>query len=466
MIPELLSRTMLQKGVDRLLDETANELRLLKKHDREAKQRAEKEKGSVADLEKLKETIEEYKAREAEKLSGADEPVWMPRDPVTALVQSAYDEFFETWGLVKSSDQTRNLALAQIPISDLELNSDALEFLEGTRRLGGRWLTRFGERDARFITWGATALVGRWLRGKHLFPRSAASTYTIKNRDRVLLVGDWGSGIPRARQISTAMRSSLEQALRDNRCCHVIHLGDVYYTGQRREYDKRFLTCWPVFLSDPETTTSWCLNGNHDMYSGGDDYFDYLLADPRFHHQERSSYFCLENDYWQILGLDSAYDDGDLHGEQASWVHQQRTASSSKGGILLTHHQPFSTYESTPDRLLDRLRPTLNTGLVRAWFWGHEHRCALYEERERVTYPRLVGHGGVPVLAPSPNAVKPNGVRFQFGEAEDEYFYGFVNERFQRFGFAELTFENDSIEVRYVTELGAQATKETLKAKP
>jgi hypothetical protein len=172
----------------------------------------------------------------------------------------------------------------------------------------------------------------------------------------------------------------------------------------------------------------------------------------------------LENDYWQILGLDSSYDDGDLHGEQASWAHQQRTASSHKGGILLTHHQPFSSFEPAPEKLLERLRPTVRAGLVRSWFWGHEHRCVLYEEREQITYPRLVGHGGVPVLAPK--TAKPKGVSFQFGEAENEYFYGFVNERFQRFGFAELTFDNDSIAVRYVTELGAQAEKESLKVKP
>ena len=31
--------------------------------------------------------------------------------------------------------------------------------------------------------------------------------------------------------------------------------------------------------------TSWALNGNHDMYSGGWGYFDHLLADERFSRQ-------------------------------------------------------------------------------------------------------------------------------------------------------------------------------------
>jgi hypothetical protein len=64
----------------------------------------------------------------------------------------------------------------------------------------------------------------------------------------------------------------------------------------------------------------WALNGNHDRYSGGHGYFGYLLHDPRFRGQWRgasadhtlSSYFSLENEDWQLLGLDSAYLNHDL----------------------------------------------------------------------------------------------------------------------------------------------------------
>jgi hypothetical protein len=45
---------------------------------------------------------------------------------------------------------------------------------------------------------------------------------------------------------------------------------------------------------------------------------------------------------------------------------------------------------------------------------------------------------------------------------QDEFFYRFGSERFLRFGFAELTFEEKSIGVRYLTELGAEAKKEHL----
>jgi hypothetical protein len=462
MIEELLNPPMLKLAVRRLLEETRTELGLLQKNDPGARKRAEESDGADGDLEQLEGEIEKYEAGEAGDLSGSTQrPIWIPRDPIAALIQSVYDEFFDDLDLIRRPEGDRALTGKNVPISSWELAPDAIEFLEGTKRLGGRWLTRFGERDGRFLSWGAMAKVRAWLRGKHDFAPKPAPAYSIGNKDRVLLVGDWGSGIPRARQVATAMRTSLEQALREGRRCHVIHLGDVYYTGQQREYEKRFLDPWPVRRSDSAAhVSSWCLNGNHDMYSGGHAYFNYLLGDPRFRPQARASYFSLENDHWQILGLDSAYDEADLHGEQAAWVYQMRTTSPGKAGILMTHHQPFSSFETTGDAMLNRLGPVLRSRLIRAWFWGHEHRCALYNARENIAYPRLVGHGGVPVWAPKDS--QPGDVAFEYGRQEDEYFLSY-RESFLRLGFAELTFNDAMIEVRYVTELGAQAKSEVLR---
>jgi hypothetical protein len=342
------------------------------------------------------------------------------------------------------------------------LDEGILSYLDGDQQLAGRYLTQFGERDGRFLSWGAAATMRRWLRGRHVFPRDAAPPFPIGNQDRVLLVGDWGSGIPRAQQVATAMRSSLEQAVREGRRCHVIHLGDTYYTGTEREYRLRFLAHWPVYPTDSlADTSSWCLNANHDMYSGGYDYFDYLLKEPRFSRQGRSSYFSLENDHWQLLGLDSAYADGDFYGAQPAWVEEQRLAAPQKAGGLLTHHQPFSAFETSGPLMLDRLRLTLNRKAIRAWFWGHEHRCAIYKPRGGIEYPRLIGHGGVPVWTPQGN--QPDEVTYEFGRDQREYLLSY-GEKFQRFGFAELTFDRERLEVRYITELGNESKKELLTA--
>ena len=99
---------------------------------------------------------------------------------------------------------------------------------------------------------------------------------------------------------------------------HVIHLGDVYYSGWPEEYEDHFLPNWPVAPGQEDRYGSRCLNANHDMFSGG--HFDHLLKDERFRRQrsarQPTSYFSLENDHWQILGLDSAWQDGDLAGSQ------------------------------------------------------------------------------------------------------------------------------------------------------
>jgi hypothetical protein len=184
------------------------------------------------------------------------------------------------------------------------------------------------------------------------------------------------------------------------------------------------------------------------MYSGGHGYFDHLLADSRFARQERSSYFSLENDYWQILGLDTAYRDFDLFGNQARWVFETRSAQSLKKGVLLTHHQPYSGYEPAPDRILRSLAPpALQRDLVLAWFWGHEHRCAFYQPRNQIQYGRCIGHGGVPVLAST--GPLPAGVQYEFGD----WVVG-TEPHLARFGFAVADFDNERMHVEYLNEDG------------
>jgi hypothetical protein len=163
----------------------------------------------------------------------------------------------------------------------------------------------------------------------------------------------------------------------------------------------------------------------------------------------------MENDYWQVLGLDTAYDDHDLHGEQAEWVKRTRDATYRKKGLLLSHHQPFSAFETKGDALRNKLAPVLNMGQVRAWFWGHEHRCVLYEPQGGIEYPRCIGHGGVPVYAS--NGPLPAGVQYVYEDALDEGF-----ERWTLFGFAVLDFNNERITVRYINENGIMHHSENM----
>src|SRR5262249_24840634 len=149
------------------------------------------------------------------------------------------------------------------------------------------------------------------LQGAREFTPNPAPPCTMANSARLIMLADWGTGVPRARKLGDSVRRYLEEAGDAGTEAHDIHLGEVYDSGWASEYDGHFLPFWPVRPDESEKYGSWSLNGNHDMYSGGHGYFDHLLADPRFRRQGQSSYFSLENDFWQILGLDTGYKEFD-----------------------------------------------------------------------------------------------------------------------------------------------------------
>jgi hypothetical protein len=277
----------------------------------------------------------------------------------------------------------------------------------------------------------------------------------------VLLVGDWGSGLPRAQKVASAMRVHVEHAREAGRDVHVIHLGDVYYSGWDYEYQKRFLPYWPVQPAEAGKIGSWCINGNHDMYSGGHAYFDTLLKDSRFAPQRQTSFFHLHNKEWQIFGLDTAWDDNGLKDPQAQFVSTMLGKHAQKA-ITLSHHQFFSAYEPADDCgkvLREKLAAPLAAGRIHTAFWGHEHRCVLYDAWQNIKYGRLVGHGGVPVYMTHAD----DGSYVQPAIYEDRRFLKSGLEYWAYFGFAVLDFAGPKLKVRYVDENGLTVKTETLE---
>ena len=63
---------------------------------------------------------------------------------------------------------------------------------------------------------------------------------------RLVIVGDWGTGLPRARDVAALMQERIADAVTGGRQVHVLHLGDVYYSGLETEDQRRFLDLWPV----------------------------------------------------------------------------------------------------------------------------------------------------------------------------------------------------------------------------
>jgi len=389
-------------------------------------------------------------ARESKRTpASADEEAFINRDPVLSLYQSALERFYEERHpeLIQTVGDQRSAGLSEPPVTDRSLK--AVVEVEPARKL----LDRFSTTDVGWVS----VVVAKGIcnfRGKHAFNPTPPAPLNIGNKARVVLVSDWGTGTPRARKIGRAVRTALDADAAGVSSRHVVHLGDVYYSGWQREYEQRFLSYWPVGPHEESGIGSWCLNGNHDMYSGGHAYFDFLLGDSRFLRQGQCSFFKLRNDHWTLLGLDTAYEDQDLKAAQAGWVAEELRDGSK--GILLSHHQPFSDYETGGEKLIAQLKPVLDRGRSRAWFWGHEHRCALYAPRYGIQYPRLIGHGGVPVYASS--AKPPDGVLYEY---QDSYETGL--ESWALFGFAVLDFDGPRIRVRYINEYGQQHHEETLE---
>ena len=197
------------------------------------------------------------------------------------------------------------------------------------------------------------------------------------------------------------------------------------------------------------------------MYSGGHAYFDMLLKDSLFKRQGQASFFRLYNKHWQILGLDTAWDDNGLKDPQAQWVKQELDANTQKG-IMLTHHQHFSAYERGPDvgRVLrQKLGAVLASKRIYAAFWGHEHRCVIYNPSNNIEYGRLIGQGGVPVYM-THGQVDP-----YLPPANYEYRRFISNglEHWALLGFATLDFDGPKVNVRYVDEDGDTHKQEMIQ---
>jgi hypothetical protein len=308
-----------------------------------------------------------------------------------------------------------------------------------------------------------------WFHRKHPFRDYASAKegngiFTIADAATLSVVGDWGTGTDEAQMVADAVEKFAPD--------YSIHLGDVYFVGDEIEIKENFLgettspyrpVKWPF-----GTIGSFALTGNHEMYARGNGYYQSIL--PRMGLRKGredwgdgqwASFFCLENRYWRILGLDTGYnatgfDWGkmpvfekskwvrtsnwlkprcELPDAQLSWLRDIVNPDGDRRGLILfTHHgchSAFSDWYQAPAKQLARIihRPVI-------WFWGHEHKLAIYD-RYRVpdgveAHGRCVGHGGMPVERGNlPDLDCPllawDNRRYNNGEEIDVGFNGHVN---------------------------------------
>lgn len=246
----------------------------------------------------------------------------------------------------------------------------------------GRFEVKFDDLDLK--GWIGSFL-SDWIKRfkKHPFIGAAPIPETIGNQTRLAMLGDWGTGlygaIPCAESIKAASPAYDV----------ILHLGDIYYAGNGEEAEGRFLKHWPKV-----PTAKWrAVNANHEMYSGGEGYYGKVL--PAF--KQPSSLFSLQNDHFLLIGLDTGYDEHDLAGNQVGWITALAAQAGNRKIVLFSHHQPFSVFEDQGTALVEKLGPLLASKRIFAWYWGHEHRCMVYDKHEAWgMWGRLIGHSGYP----------------------------------------------------------------------
>jgi hypothetical protein len=248
---------------------------------------------------------------------------------------------------------------------------------------GGREV-RFNNHDPRWSSTLIGLLKAKLNVGKFDFRAGPLTGHPLPDQTRVGILGDWGTNLYGAPHCAASIK-------RDGKFGALIHLGDVYYSGSESETSGRFLAEWPKV---PGAINRAC-NSNHEMLSGGKPYVAMTLA--RF--QQSSSLFWLENKHWVLLGLDSAYDDGQLGLLQVDWLRAicAKARSESKKVVFFSHHQPWRTDTGEVQPLVDPILDLLEDHQVAAWYWGHEHLCALFDPHpEWSLQGGCIGHSGFP----------------------------------------------------------------------
>ena len=243
---------------------------------------------------------------------------------------------------------------------------------------------------------------------------------SIPSRDEVTvaLLSDWASDTAE----SDAVAHLVARCAPD----YTIHMGDIYFVGAPKEVEENFTAphaSWYYGASG-----SLALSGNHEMYSNGNAFFQHLLPamyiqDGEVKKSQQAGFFCLENEHWRIIGIDTGYTsvgrpfveilsppDCHLKKEQLAWLRdvvQLGNPDDKRGIIFLSHHPYISSFRedyAKPGEQIRELMGDAERPVV--WIWGHDHRLVVYNfgtnGKGPQAYGRCIGHGGLPVETAMP----------------------------------------------------------------
>jgi hypothetical protein len=299
---------------------------------------------------------------------------------------------------------------------------------------------------------------------------AGSGIYPVDNELFLSVAGDWGTGTDEAEKVSRLMESHNPD--------YTIHLGDVYYIGDRPEIETNCLNVPTRQHSGVKwrhgTKGSFALCGNHEMYACGTSYFQDFLPTLGFNggNGQGASFFCFRNNYWRIIGIDTGYNSVGWAGllnafrqidSFRSLLHALRGKSSCRlepelmhwlkdvmipnadgtepATILLSHHQYYSAFDFWYTLPAKQLHKFIKKTQPVLWFWGHEHRFAVYGKhgvrRALQAHGRCVGHGGMPVergtkpFIPQAPCLYYDDRQYHNNEGIDVGYNGFVDLQFK-----------------------------------
>ncbi|CAG5003726.1 hypothetical protein DYBT9275_03217 [Dyadobacter sp. CECT 9275] len=229
----------------------------------------------------------------------------------------------------------------------------------------------------------------------------------------IALLSDWASDTAESDQVGHLVSSYAPD--------YTIHMGDIYFVGSPSEVAENFTAPYASWYYG--ASGSLVLSGNHEMYSNGNAFFTHLLPamyakDGDLRKTQQAGFFCLENDYWRIIGLDTGYTsverpfleilsppDCHLRKEQLEWLRDVvkiGDPADKRGIVFLSHHPYFSAFREEYKKPGEQIKALMgDQERVVVWFWGHDHRLVFYHSASNgkgpVAYGRCLGHGGLPV---------------------------------------------------------------------
>ncbi len=252
---------------------------------------------------------------------------------------------------------------------------------------------------------------------------------TVGDKATVALFSDWGTGYYYSQYIA--------KHVADMNVMQAIHLGDVYYTGTQQEFSKQFEPILDRYIL--KRMPFFAMNANHEMDTHGIAYFSHLRRKRQQGGQngyveqpQEGSYFCLDNDHYQIIGIDTAYwKNGRCEAGletgcdmMRNWLEQRLRQGRAAGkiNILLSQNEP---YELKEQDLLEDLGFILHTpqrSLVDLWFWGDQHYCALYPPTAQTPFiGSCIGHGGYPYSVKTRDWFSRHHVKPAWGETAPRF---------------------------------------------